>query len=41
VTMQWSRMWWHAALPPVPPPAPIHSATIIPFPIREKRRALA
>lgn len=39
VTMQWSRMWWHVALPPVPPPGPLPSATIIPFPVREKRRA--
>ncbi len=38
VTLQWSRMWWHAALPPAPAPAPFHSATILPFAPRDKRR---
>lgn len=39
VTLQWSRMWWHAALPPAP--APLQSATILPFAPRSKRRASA
>lgn len=42
VTLQWQRMWWHAALPaPAPAPAPVHSATILPFAPRDKRRASA